>query len=188
MQQTMHSIKIVVISDCYCFWCLIQRNYKLYLTLLLMCKTFAHYYDWVKHNLFTPLFFLFSFSPSLTLSFSLVHMCDKPFIPPRTFFSSTRPSSQITHSTHNGVCSYRLSTERPRTYICSGVLQTINNSRLMFKSNFSNKVLTIKRNKLRSSRRSCHSHSGDAGKSFSQSFFATSRFLWASHYLRKEVN
>lgn len=86
---------------------------------------------------------------SRSLSFSTVHVSDKPFIPPRTFFPSKHPSSEITHSTHNGVCSYHLSTERPRTHICSRIPQTINNSLLMFKSHFSDKVLTIKRNKLR---------------------------------------
>lgn len=111
------------------------------------------------------------FPPFLALSFSTVHTCDKPFIPPRTFCPSTRPSSQITHSTHNGVCSYLLSTQRPRTYICFGIPQTINNSPLMFKSNFSDKVLTIRGNKLRRSGRRRLSRSGDAGKSFLRVFF-----------------
>lgn len=86
------------------------------------------------------------------------------------FFPSERPSSEITHSTHNGICSYRLGTERPRTHICSRIPQTINNSLLMFKSHFSDKVLTIKRNKLRRCWRGRLSHPGDVGKSFSQSF------------------
>lgn len=117
---------------------------------------------------FIPLSLLLSRSPSQQF------MClIKPFIPPRTFFPSERPSSEITHSTHNGVCSYRLSTERPGTHICSRIPQTINNSLPMFKSNFSDKVLTIKKKEI--VRRL--SHSGDLEKSFSPSFSAASRFL-----------
>lgn len=50
---------------------------------------------------------------------------------------------------NNGICSYRRSAEPTRTHICSQIPQTINNSLLPFKSHFSDKVSTIRRNKLR---------------------------------------
>lgn len=50
---------------------------------------------------------------------------------------------------NNGICSYRRSAERTRTHICSRIPQTINNSLLPFKSHFSDKVSTIRGNKLR---------------------------------------
>lgn len=97
----------------------------------------------------------FLFAPSLFLSSSFRHSPSRQFTCLINYLSlqgrfspSNRPSSQITHSTHNGVCSYLLSTERPGTHICSPIPQTINNSLLAFKSHFSDKVLTIKSNKL----------------------------------------
>lgn len=79
---------------------------------------------------------------------------------------------------NNGICSYRRSAERTRTHICSRIPQTINNSLLPFKSNFSDKVSTIRRNKLRLEEpRGGGEEVGavlailDGGKSFSQSFF-----------------
>lgn len=54
---------------------------------------------------------------------------------------------------NNGICSYRRSAEPTRTHICSRIPQTINNSLLPFKSHFSDKVLTIRRNKLRLEKR-----------------------------------
>lgn len=133
--------------------------------------TYEHTSEYKLHywHLLSSTFPLFSISPSL--SSSTVHVSDKPFIPPRTFLPSELPSREITHSMHNGICSYRLGTERPRTHICSRIPQTINNSLLMFKSHFSDKVPTIKRNKLRRRWRGRLSRPGDVGESFSQSFF-----------------
>lgn len=80
---------------------------------------------------------------------------------------------------NNGICSYRRSAERTRTHICSRIPQTINNSLLPFKSHFSDKVSTIRKNKLRLEKRGGGGGEEvgvvlailDGGKSFSQSFF-----------------
>lgn len=121
---------------------------------------------------FLPLSLFFSLHFSLSPSRQFTCLINHLSLQGR-FLPSERPSSEITHSSHNGACSYRLSTERPRTHICSRIPQTINNSLLMFKSHFSDKVSTIKRNKLRpaAAEGGRLSRSGDTGKSFFSEFF-----------------
>ncbi len=115
--------------------------------------------------------YTFPFFHHLSCSLSRQFMCLINYLSLQgRFFPSGRLSSEITHSTHNGICSYRLSAERPRTHICSWIPQTINNSLLMFKSHFSDKVSTIKRNKLRRRWRGRLSHPGDVRKVFLRVF------------------